>query len=202
MIDIDYEEERQVAAQLADRVRRGDPQAESELVERYSRGLRYLLRRQTRDSDLAEDMLQETWIVALERLRNTPLEDPCRLAGFLCGVARHLVLNEQRKAARRNTNPSSDVIDLIPDDQPSPVRQASRAEICRHVRSLLGELKQDRDRQILNLFYVREQDKETICRKLKVDGTHFNRVLFRARQRLRDIVIKEGARGRLKVVSP
>ena len=201
MIDTDYEEERQAAAQLADRVRRGDAGAEAELVERYSRGLRYLLLRQARDAELAEDLLQETWIVALERLRNDPLEDPCRLAGFLCGVAKHLVLNEKRKAARRNTNPSSDFIDLIPDDQPSPVRQASRAEICGHVRGLLGELKQDRDRQILHLFYVREQDKETICRKLKVDASHFNRVLYRARQRLREVVLKDGARDRIRVVS-
>jgi RNA polymerase sigma-70 factor (ECF subfamily) len=202
MIDIEYEEERQVAALLADRVRRGDPAAESELVERYSRGLRFLLKRRTRDPELAEDLLQETWIIALERLRNDPLEDPCRLAGYLCGVARHLALNELRKTTRRNTTPRSDVIDLIPDDHPGPVRQASRAEVCTHVRKLLGELKQDRDRQILNLFYVREQDKEDICRKLGVNGSHFNRVLFRARQRLRDVVLKEGARSRLKVVRP
>ena len=202
MIDIDYEEERQVAAVLADRVRRGEKAAEAEIVDRYSRGLRFLLQRRTRDPEAAEDLLQETWIIALERLRTEPLADPCRLAGYLCGVARHLALNEARKAARRNTNPSSDVIELIPDDQPSPLREASRAEICKHVRNLLGELRQDRDRQILNLFYVREQDKESICRKLNVDGTHFNRVLFRARQRLRDIALKDGVHSSLQGTGP
>lgn len=199
-MDWEYEEERQAATVLVNRIGRGDPQAETEMVERYSRGLRYLLRRKTRDPELAEDLLQETWAVALQRLRGPSIDNPGRLAGFLCGVARHLALNEVRKAARQKTSPGSDILDLIPDDQPSPVRNASRAEICRHVRKLLGDLSQERDRQILNLFYVREQDKETICRKLDVDGSHFNRVLFRARQRLRDVVLKEGARSRLKVV--
>lgn len=199
-MDWEYEEERQAATLLVSRIGRGDPAAEAELVQRYSRGLRYLLRRKTRDADLAEDLLQETWAVALQRLRGTSIEDPGRLAGFLSGVARHLALNEVRKTIRQKTSPGSDILELIPDEQSSPVSTASRAEICRHVRKLLGELSQERDRQILHLFYVREQDKESICRKLSVDDSHFNRVLYRARQRLRDVVLKDGARNVLKVV--
>ena len=158
------------------------------------------MRRKTRDPELAEDLLQETWAVALERLRGDSIDDPARLAGFLSGVARHLALNELRKAGRQKTTANSTIVELIPDEDNNPIRQASRAEVCKHVQRLIGELGQQRDREILNSFYVLEQDKENICRKLGVDGTHFNRVLFRARQRLRDVVLKEGARGRLQVV--
>ena len=82
----------------------------------------------------------------------------------------------------------------------APAFQASRAEVAGHVRRLLAELSQERDREILNRFYVRELDKATICRQLGVDDSHFNRVLYRARQRLRDLVLREGARSRLRVV--
>ena len=201
MTETDHSEERAAATELTRRVQEGDPRAETELVERYSRGLRFLLRRKTRDPELAEDLLQETWAVALERLRGDSIDDPARLAGFLSGVARHLALNELRKAGRQKTTANSTVVELIPDEDNNPIRQASRAEVCRHVQRLIGELGQQRDREILNSFYVLEQDKENICRKLGVDGTHFNRVLFRARQRLRDVVLKEGARGRLRVVN-
>jgi RNA polymerase sigma-70 factor (ECF subfamily) len=200
MTETDHSEERAAATELTRRVQEGDSGAETEMVERYSRGLRFLLRRRTRDPELAEDLLQETWAVALERLRGDSIDDPARLAGFLSGVARHLALNELRKAGRQKTTANSTIVELIPDEDNNPIRQASRAEVCKHVQRLIGELGQQRDREILNSFYVLEQDKENICRKLGVDGTHFNRVLFRARQRLRDVVLKEGARGRLQVV--
>ena len=200
MTETDHSEERAAATELTRRVQEGDSGAETEMVERYSRGLRFLLRRKTRDPELAEDLLQETWAVALERLRGDSIDDPARLAGFLSGVARHLALNELRKAGRQKTTANSTIVELIPDEDNNPIRQASRAEVCKHVQRLIGELGQQRDREILNSFYVLEQDKENICRKLGVDGTHFNRVLFRARQRLRDVVLKEGARGRLQVV--
>lgn len=198
--DSELIEERNVAAGLVRRIAGGDPAAETELIERYSRGLRFLLRRRTRDNELAEDLLQDTWAVALERLRGPSLEEPERLAGFLSGVARHLALNESRKTSRQRTSPHSDFIEAIPDDESSPLRQASRAEVCGHVRRLLAELSQERDREILNRFYVREQDKATICATLGVEDSHFNRVLYRARQRLRDLVLREGARSRLRVV--
>lgn len=198
--DSELLEERKTAADLVRRIAAGDRAAETGLIERYSRGLRFLLRRRTRDRELAEDLLQDTWAVALERLRGPSLDEPERLAGFLSGVARHLALNESRKSGRQRTSPHSDFIEAIPDDESSPMQLASRAEVCGHVRRLLSELGQERDREILNRFYVREQDKDKICRDLGVDDSHFNRVLYRARQRLRDLVLREGARGRLRVV--
>ena len=198
--DIELIEERETAADLVRRIAGGDQTAETEMIERYSRGLRFLLRRRTRDDEIAEDLLQDTWAVALQRLRGPSLEEPERLAGFLSGVGRHLALNYSRKNSRQKTTPHSDFIESIPDDESSPMAQASRAEVCGHVRRLLQELGQERDREILNRFYVREQDKATICHVLDVDDSHFNRVLYRARQRLRDLVLREGARSRLRVV--
>ena len=92
-MDSILENEREVAAELAHRVVVGDPLAESELINRYSRGLRFLLRRKTRDTELAEDLLQDTWAVALEKMRQKPLDQPERLSGFLSGIARHIALN-------------------------------------------------------------------------------------------------------------
>ena len=96
---------------------------------------------------------------------------------------------------------STDIINLVPDESANPMLQASRAELCRHVRILLDELKQERDRQILERFYVKEQEKEEICRKIGVDGSHFNRVLYRARQRLRDLLLRQASRAQLRVVN-
>ena len=52
---------------------------------------------------------------------------------------------------------------------------------------MLAELKNDRDREILSRHYISGEDKEDICRDLELSDLHFNRVLFRARQRYKEL---------------
>jgi RNA polymerase sigma-70 factor (ECF subfamily) len=59
------------------------------------------------------------------------------------------------------------------------------------VRKVLGELKSERDRQVLFRFYVAEEEKEKICASLGLTSLHFNRVLFRARERFRELYEQE-----------
>lgn len=193
--------EHEVARGLVDRVQGGDSRAEAEIVERYSRGLRFLLRRKLYDTQLVEDFLQETWMVALAKIRSEGLEDPGRLAGYLCGIANNLARGDARRVGRQRTTVNSEIIDLIPDESDNPFRQFTRAEIAGHVKSLLSELTQERDRDILHSFYVREEDKESICSRLGVDGTHFNRVLHRARNRLKEVAQRQAMRSRMHVVN-
>jgi len=46
-------------------------------------------------------------------------------------------------------------------------------------------MRSERDHQILFRFYLQEQEKAEICRDLGLTSLHFNRVLFRARERYR-----------------
>jgi len=185
MTDSSHSSEREIATQLVQRIKNGDHVAEAEMIARYSRGLRFLLRRRTRDGELSEDFLQETWAIALVKLRDGGIDQPGRLAGYLCGIANHLAAGETRRVKRQRTAVNSDIVELIPDDKSNPYRHTSRAEVCQQVRNLLNDLHKQRDREILERFYVREEDKDSICNDLDVDSQHFNRVLFRARQRLK-----------------
>jgi RNA polymerase sigma-70 factor (ECF subfamily) len=201
MNDATHNEERQVAANLVNRVRNGDRTAETEMVERYSRGLRFLLRRKTRDTNLTEDFLQEIWAIALVIIRDNGLDNPERLAGYLCGIANNLALGEKRRVNRQRTSVNSEIVALIPDESSNPFQHVSRAEVCKQVRGLLENLTKERDREILERFYVREEDKESICKRLDVDGIHFNRVLYRARQRLKSVIEAEDRRSHFRVVN-
>jgi len=93
--------EARISADLVDRIGQGDRRAESAMVERYRRGLLFLLRKRTGDPALAEDMCQETLRIAIEKLRGEPINEAERLAAYLHGVAVNLVRNEWRKSARR-----------------------------------------------------------------------------------------------------
>ncbi len=183
--------EADAAVDLVRRIAAGDPAAEEELVARYSRGLLCLLRRLGASPELAEDLHQETFRILLERLRRRGLDDPAGLAAFLRGTARNLAVAERRKTARRKTDADPEGLDRATHPAPSQLAAVLHEEEAETVRRLIHELPTDRDRQLLFRFYVAEEDKATICADLALDSLHFNRVLFRARQRFRELI--EGA---------
>jgi RNA polymerase sigma-70 factor, ECF subfamily len=49
-----------------------------------------------------------------------------------------------------------------------------------------------RDREILVRFYLDDEERETICRELGLSEEHFNRVIFRARNRFRELLEHRG----------
>jgi len=56
------------------------------------------------------------------------------------------------------------------------------------VSQLLDELSIERDKDILRSFYLEEQEKQAICERLNLTSAHFDRVLFRARNRLKELI--------------
>lgn len=184
-------DEAEVASDLVRRIAAGDAAAETALVERYSRGVLYLLRRLA--PELADDLHQETFRVVLERLRRRGLDEPAGLAAFLRGTARNLVIAERRKTVRRRTEADDDELARAVNPGPSQLSTVLLDEEADAVRALIRELPTDRDRQILLRFYVAEEDKAAICADLRLDSLHFNRVLFRARERFRDVLERRRA---------
>ena len=194
-------EEAAASANLVKRIGQGDIEAETELWSRYSRGLLFLLKYRTGDPELAEDLRQETFRLALEKLRRGDIQDPAKLAAYLRGIAVKLVAGDWRKASRRRTAPDSEAVERAADQRPGPLDGVERLELQRIVRRLIDELPVARDRQILLRFYLKEESKESICASLGIsDPVHFNRVLFRAKGRFKQLVLRENAKHRLRIV--
>lgn len=172
-------------ARLVERIRSGDRGAEEELVERFSRGLSLMLRRLARDPALAEDVYQETFRTVLAKARAGEIREGERLAGFLRGTAKNLLLAEWRKGAR--LEPDGDAAPAVRVDVAPQLRQVLRREEAGLVRKLLREMRFERDRQILVRFYLSEDTKHEICADLDVEVVRFKGVLHRARERLREL---------------
>lgn len=181
-------DEAAVAADLVRRITMGEAAAEGALVERYRRGILYLLRHLGALPELADDLQQETFRIVLERLRQEGLADPAGLSAFLRGTARNLLIAERRKTARRQTWTDSGELALAVAPAPSQLQTVLLEEEAEIVRRLIAELPTDRDRQLLLRFYVAEEDKDKLCADLGLDSLHFNRVLFRARQRFKELL--------------
>ncbi len=183
----DAGENRSPDARLVDRIRSGDANAERELVERFGRGLTILLRRSSRDPSVAEDLYQETFRLALEKIRRGDVREPEKLGGFLAGLARNLVIEHYRRSAQRPTGSDDEAARSLADSATGPLERLLKRERIEIVRRLLSELDSERDRQILFRFYIAEEAKSLICADLGLGSLHFNRVLFRARERFREL---------------
>ena len=195
-----HEEELRVSVELTERIRRGDRSAEDELVRRYGRGLLYLLERRTRDRELALDLRQDVLRLAIEKLRRGELEDAAALAPYLRAIAVNLFIGHIRKETRRATTPDTDAIEIAVDHSQGPFENVAGEQARAAVRALLEELPVARDREILLRFYLDDEDKEPICASLGIDSAHFNRVLFRAKQRFRELLLRADRKGKLRLV--
>jgi len=171
--------------ELVERIRRGDLTAEAELVRRFSRGVSAIVRRSSRDRSAVEDVCQETFRVALEKLRRGDMREPHKLPGFIAALARNLVIDHFRRLPRHRMDAGAPGEPI--DSSPNPLDALLQKEQSTIVRQVLAELDTERDRQILFRYYVAEEDKERICSDLGLTSLHFNRVLFRARERYRTL---------------
>ena len=177
------------AAALVARIRGGESTAEGELVERYGRGVRYLLRQLCGDPAPADDLFQETFRLVLEKVRHGALRQPEALPAFIRSTARNLFIGAYRRDRRQRLDPLDE---RTVDPGPGPLAMALRRQDGLVVRQLLAELEPPRDREVLFRFYLAEEPKEHICRDLGLSSLQFNRVVHRARKRFKTLIERAG----------
>jgi RNA polymerase sigma-70 factor (ECF subfamily) len=177
-------------AELVSRIIAGDRQAEAELVERYNRGVRIIIRREVGDAPIADDLYQEAFCLVLEKIRRREVREPEKLSGFVCSVARNLVIGHFRGAARRETFTGAEEIASLPHPAPNQLEGLLRKEKVELVRQLLKEMPNQRDIQVLFRFYIAEEEKERICADYGLTIPQFNLVLHRARERYRELYVR------------
>ncbi len=182
--------EAEIAESLVSRVMASDKAAETEMVERYSKGMLFMLRHRSGNQALAEDMSQETWRIIFEKVRAGDLKDHSKLSAYIVQTAKNQLLMCYRSSHHtRVTNDvdTAETADTV--DQPDQVIE--RQNMAKVVRLLVNELKTPRDRELIMRFYLREEDKKTICDDFGLSELHFNRVLFRARQRFKELWLEQ-----------
>jgi RNA polymerase sigma-70 factor, ECF subfamily len=172
---------------LVNCIRAGDQQAEAELVERYSRGIMIIIRREVSDTTVVDDLYQETFRIVLEKIRQGQVRDPMKLSGFVCSIARNLAIHHFRHAARWERLIEIEEAIPLPSSVPNQFEELLQKENAAIVRQVIMGLPTERDRQVLFRFYIAEEEKGKICADLGLTSLHFNLVLYRARERYREL---------------
>lgn len=171
--------------------KRSDPVSHLAAVYRDFPGLRALILRRVRDPEVAADILQDAAVTTLEKLRNGEIAHPENVGGYLYRVALNHLRNYRRKD--RGAVSSSDALEeLRAGDEDPEWRSVGLPQWGAAARRMLEQMPADRDRDLLVRFYLNDEEKEQICRDLHLSTEHFNRVIFRARNRFRALLEQQG----------
>jgi RNA polymerase sigma factor (sigma-70 family) len=156
----------------------GDVRAFGRLVERHHGAVTSIAFAITRDLALAEDIAQETFVIAWTRLGE--LRDAARVRAWLCNIARNKSKNELRGLRARVELPAE-----VADATPSVVDAAVAREAEVQLRAALAEIP-DAYREPLVLFYWQEQSIASVASALDITEQAAQKRISRARSYVHD----------------
>lgn len=171
-------------AQLATRIASGDRGAEGEVMSLLARPLRLLFRARKAPKGDVDDLVQETLLIVLRRLREGAIEDPETLGAYAAATASNVWIALQRRQGRQRQIGVEYAELLEPQAELPPEATLTQAQIRSAVRECIDGLRKARDRDVLRGYYLNEVDKPDLCERLGISSVHFDRVLFNARERL------------------
>lgn len=161
-----------------------DPEAEAELCRRFAPRVRLYGLRHLRDEAAAADLAQQVMLMLLERLRSGALREPERLASFVFGICRMVVLDLRRGHARRERLLETYGDALAPPEAPQPDFDSERLAHCL-------ERLAERERTVLLLTFYDDMPAEALARELNLSPANVRVIRHRGLEHLRKCVTGE-----------
>lgn len=158
------------------------------LVSLYWRRLFFILRSRCQDPELAADLTQDTFLTVIRAARNGSIDNPKALGAYIKSTGISLLITHYRKEQRRKTEADENIDQVFADVRSDLHQQLSTEQLVAIVRQLMAEMTSERDKQLLIQYFVQGCDKTQICEQFDLPPAHFDRVLFRARQRLKQML--------------
>jgi RNA polymerase sigma-70 factor (ECF subfamily) len=159
--------------------REGDSVAFEQLVHRHLRAAYAVALAITGDADDAEDVAQDSFVVALERLDDCA--DPERFSAWLLKIVRNRALNWRRSRARRATTPLHEVV--VPANS-DPERDTERVLLRERLMEEIATLT-ELQRQVLLLHDLEGYRHREVAEVLGISEVSSRVHLFAARRALK-----------------
>ncbi|XOV90563.1 MAG: RNA polymerase sigma factor [Pseudomonadota bacterium] len=156
---------------------------EHDLVHEYRDKLVRMLTRLTRNPDRAEDLAQETLMVVIDGLRKGSIQKLDSLPAFMFSTARYLHIGWLRKL--ENKIELQESLEELPSQSGDASLEIENEELREYIANCINQLSMPRDRELLVRRYINDQSKPEICNALDLTENHYDRVMSRARQRLK-----------------
>jgi RNA polymerase sigma-70 factor (ECF subfamily) len=163
------------------------------LIRDHYTGLHLLIIKKVRDPQVAADLLNGAIAKTLEHLQANRIGNPDQIAGWVYRVALNDLSNYRRNMNNRGAVRDGEEVLQTVSGEGDASDGVSESKLASLVRRIIEQLPTERDRQIIKRFYLDEADKEEICSEFPGLSTlHFDRVIHRARQRMKELMEKSG----------
>jgi RNA polymerase sigma-70 factor (ECF subfamily) len=164
-----------------------DSAAEGELYRRLAPRVRLYGLRHLRDPHAAHDLVQQVLLTTLERLRAGKLREPERIASFVLGMCRMVVLEIRRGTRRRETLLATwgDTPEAI--DAPEPLEfDGDRLAACLQALA-------ERARTVVVLTFFADRSADEVAKELGLAAGNVRVIRHRALAKLRECMGREAA---------
>lgn len=177
----------------------GDRQALGQLFERFAGSIQALARRQHRDREEADELVQEVFLHVMRKIDQ--LREPACFGAWLRRITVRLAINRAVRRAPLMTV-ECDRLEAAVRPAESPLEAALRGEARQKVRRAVAGLRPI-DRQALVAFYLKGKPLARIAAELEVPLGTVKRRLHVARKRLRAAMDgRKGANKRRRNAAP
>jgi RNA polymerase sigma-70 factor (ECF subfamily) len=152
---------------------------------------------QVRDTNIAEDLVQETFLAALKSQGN--FSGRCSERTWLVSILRHKIYDHLRRTCRERAvrvdplpvhdegetfDESMLWIHQIAAESTSPSKRIELAEFREHLEKAMGKLP-PRIAQVFQLYSIEERPNQEVCERLNISESNLWVMLHRARKQLR-----------------
>ena len=156
-----------------------DDAAESEFCRRFAPRIRLYGLRHLRNDAAAADLTQDVLIMVLQKLRAGAVQEPDRIASFVLGSCRQMVVDGRRNLGRRER-----LLETFAVDLPSHTDDSAGVSHEVRVRECLGRLP-DRERTVLVMTFFDDLAADAVGRELGISAGNVRVIRHRGLERLR-----------------
>ena len=158
----------------------GDSDAEAHFCRRFAPRIRLFGLKRLRSEAAAADLVQDVLMLVLQKLRAGAVREPERIASFVLGTARQLVIDTRRNTGRRERLLDTYAVDLEPDD--APAADAPDTDRLQHCLQALPE----RERSVVVMTFYDDWPAERLGTQLGLSAGNVRVIRHRGLKHLRD----------------
>jgi RNA polymerase sigma-70 factor (ECF subfamily) len=175
-----------LARRIIDSAPEQDAAAEAELCRRLGPRIRLYGLKHLRNEAAAADLMQDVLVMLLQKLREGTVREPERVASFVLGAARQMVIDARRSGRRRVRILEAFPIDLAPQDgEPTEPLDSKRLGQC------LAALP-ERERAVLMLTFYDDRPADAVASELGLSAGNVRVIRHRGLERLRGCMETQG----------
>ena len=186
---VKHEDDRALAQRIADAGTQIDVAAEAELCRRFAPRIRLYGLRHLRSEAAAADLIQDVLLMTLQKLRAGAVREPDRLASFVLGTCRQMVIDGRRGGIRRER-----ILDTFAIEFESVLEDESHALDTDRLQQCLERLP-ERERTVLVMTFYDDRPAEAVGEELRLSAGNVRVIRHRGIERLKTCMqVAESAR--------